>query len=89
MKKRIVLKSILAFTLTALIVSCSDDDDTGKDLNHEYGWSETMRGNDPEEIAWPDQSENYWEYTMDATEYKNVGLRFKGTFPTSNTRFFK
>lgn len=87
MKKRIVLKSILAFALTAFIVSCSDDDDK-TDSNHEYGWSKTMRGNDLEEIAWPDQSENYWEYTMDVKEYPNVGLRFKGTFPTNNTRFF-
>ena len=73
------------------MVSCDDDDDdkgNGRDPNLDYGWSKTMSGNDLEEIAWPDQSENYWEYTMDVTEYRNVGLRFKGTFPTNDTRFF-
>lgn len=87
MMKRIVLRNCLALMLAALVVSC-DKDDTDKVDNNEYGWSETMRGNDLEEIAWPDQSENYWEYTMDVTEYPNTGLRFKGTYPTNDTRFF-
>ncbi len=47
-----------------------------------------MAGNDPDEITWPDLSENYWEYTLDVSEHPNAGLRFKGQFPNVNTRFF-
>lgn len=87
MKNQITLKILIALMFSVLAASC-DSDDSKKQGNDEYGWSETMRGNDLEEIAWPDRSENYWEYTMDVTKYPNVGLRFKGTYPTNDTRFF-
>jgi len=89
MKKQIALKIFVALMSMGLVVSCdSDDSKKQNNGNEEYGWSETMRGNDLEELAWPDRSENYWEYTMDVEEYPNVGLRFKGTYPTNDTRFF-
>lgn len=89
MKRQIALRIFTFLTLLAFMMSCDSDDSKKQNTeNEEYGWSETMRGNDLEEIAWPDRSENYWEYTMDVTEYPNVGLRFKGTYPTNDTRFF-
>ncbi len=51
-------------------------------------WGKTMAGNDPEEITWPDLSENYWEYTMDVSKYPSTGLRIAGQFPNENARFF-
>lgn len=89
MKKQITLKIFVALMCMGFVASCdSDDSKKPNNGNEEYGWSETMSGNDLEEIAWPDRSENYWEYTMNVEEYPNVGLRFKGNFPTNDTRFF-
>lgn len=75
--------------LSSSLISCSDDDPSDEPAYEKVNvWSETMAGNDMEEIAWPDQSENYWEYTFDVTENSNVGLRFKGEYPKVDARFF-
>lgn len=76
--------------LGSFFTSCSDDDVSPPEPDREKVnvWSETMAGNDMEEIAWPDQSENYWEYTFDVTANPNVGLRFQGEYPRENARFF-
>lgn len=97
MKRNFTLKVITALLGCLLVTSCSNDDEEdwiiGPDPKpYGYGWSEVMQGNDPEEITWPDLSENYWEYTMDVSYFAEqealVGLRFSGTFPTDDTRFF-
>lgn len=79
--------TILLLTIVA-ISSCDKNDSITPDP--EYGWGETMAGNDPEERTWPDLSENYWEYTFNLSKHPagSVGLRFKGEFPNVNTRFF-
>ena len=77
----------LCTTISAFLSSCDDDDDNKK-FDGRSLWSKTMAGNDIEEIAWPDRSENYWEYTMDVTENPNIGIKFKGEYPRNDVRFF-
>lgn len=86
MKRNLLKLSMLLFV--AAFISCDDNDSIVPDP--EYGWGQTMAGNDPEERTWPDLSENYWEYTFNLSKYAegSVGLRFSGEFPNVNTRFF-
>lgn len=87
MKHYLLILTVLLFGITA-ISSCDSNDGIAPDP--EYGWGKTMAGNDPEERTWPDLSENYWEYTFNLSKYAegSVGLRFTGTYPTVDTRFF-
>lgn len=80
--------SLLLLLVSFCITSCSDNNDIVP--APEYGWGKTMKGNDPNEITWPDLSENYWEYTLNLEKHPKgkVGLRFKGEFPNVDTRFF-
>ena len=82
--------STLAVLLFAIVILGSCESNNGIVPDPEYGWGQTMAGNDPDERTWPDLSENYWEYTFNLSKYPegSVGLRFKGEFPKNDTRFF-
>lgn len=89
---KVLFQNFRFLLLTVVLLgswSCSDNDnDSSSSTDDKYGWGKTMAGNNPDEITWPDLSENYWEFTLDVTESPNVGLRFKGDFPNVDTRFF-
>lgn len=51
MKRQIALRIFTFLTLLAFMMSCDSDDSKKQNTeNEEYGWSETMRGNDLEEL---------------------------------------
>ncbi len=84
MKKNMFIMLAAAVTLAA----CNNEKEPEFNPTPAEQWGKTMAGNDPEEIIWPDLSENFWEYTMDAEKYPATGLRIAGRFPDDNARFF-
>lgn len=92
-------KKLNLFLLAALsfgMVACSDDDDNTPEnggttepefsVGGEEAWGKVMRGDDLTIGAFPDMFVCYWEYTFDASENPNIGLRIEGEYP--DARFF-
>lgn len=74
--------SVLVVVLSAVVVSCSDDDCEEPNVvnpSSKEQWSATLKGNGEELGAYPDLYSNYWEYTYENDE--NVALCFSGEYP--------
>ncbi len=91
MKKNYLSLFFMAVAIFAVAFACSKDESVNIPMTNQEAqaaWGEVMAGNDPQEITWPDLSENYWEYTMDVASNPNVGIKIKGQFPKGDVRFF-
>lgn len=79
-------KNLLFAAILFSCMSCNNDAPVIVNPSPLEQWSTTLKGDRESLGAYPDLFVNYWEYTYNVSDYQDVALCIKGSFP--NARFF-